>query len=203
MFFIKKAIIQTGTPYQDDLAPGVLGCITKRFIFYYTPFTRVEALIQKACKACGCTNDESELRLRFSIHNADTSFLPHLDASVTRLIAYLGYPATVYLEYAIGIPGGRGIERKNGIRYFFHTKELRHLPHVHAEYQGDEISIDILSPKIRKGGFKNKRKEKEAVEYVRNHAEELLQQYNECTNGVHAFERIVNNGKTTYLLIEE
>ena len=95
MFRVKKVIVQTRTQYPEDLAPGILESVTKRFIFYYTPFTRAKALIQKACKACGCTNDESELRLRFSIHNTDTRFLPHLDASVTRLIAYLDYPATV------------------------------------------------------------------------------------------------------------
>ena len=60
-------------------------------------------------------------------------------------------------------------ERKNGIVYFFHSSEKPHLnyPHVHARYGEDTISISLRDFTVI-GSFSSKKKQKEAVEYVKN-----------------------------------
>jgi len=48
------------------------------------------------------------------------------------------------------------VDYYEGITFFFHTKEQTHLgmPHVHAEYSGNEISICIEKGKLLRGKFK-------------------------------------------------
>ena len=102
------------------------------------------------------------------------------------------------MDYAIGLPGGLGIDTENGIRYILHTKELRHTPHVHARYQGQEISIDLFTFKVT-NSFKNPKKEKEAVDYVKSNRDKYLQLYNMKTNGIHIDDEFVENGVSTII----
>ena len=70
------------------------------------------------------------------------------------------------------------IERKNGIIYYFQTTEKCHEfnPHIHAKYQGEEVSVYLKTLKID-GRMKNRKKLKEIVEYVMKHREELLEKW--------------------------
>ncbi len=83
-------------------------------------------------------------------------------------------------------PGiGRNIDEKEGINFIIHGNELeRHkaFPHVHAEYSGEEIFIYIKDAKLLNNkGFKNKKKTKIAVTYVKDHKKDLLKAWNLVT----------------------
>ena len=71
------------------------------------------------------------------------------------------------------------IECKNGINYYIQTKEKCHKfnPHVHAKYQGEEVSVYLETLKI-KGKMKNKNLKK-VQEYVMEHREKLLEKWEE------------------------
>lgn len=68
--------------------------------------------------------------------------------------------------------------RENGISYFFHLSEASHrpFPHIHARYSGEEISIFLNNLKVE-GKFGSKTKQREAVEYVKSHKDDLLQEW--------------------------
>lgn len=70
-------------------------------------------------------------------------------------------------------------DRKNGISYFFHTSEKGHrgFPHIHARYSDEEISIYFKDFDII-GEYKSKTKQKEAVDFVRDHMKELIREWN-------------------------
>lgn len=79
--------------------------------------------------------------------------------------------------------GAVRIDKVNGITYFCRPSETPHLkyPHVHAEYQGETIYVNLKKLEIT-GRFKNKTKMKEARLYVLKNKEEILKTWNELFN---------------------
>lgn len=71
--------------------------------------------------------------------------------------------------------------RENGIRYFFHSSEKphSHFPHVHAEYAGEEICIGLKDCSIAEGRFESRKREKEAVVFVKGNIDELWKTWND------------------------
>lgn len=72
--------------------------------------------------------------------------------------------------------------RVNGFLYFFHTSEGGHenYPHVHVRYSGEEFFIslrDFKPPKKLPKKIKS-RNINEAIEYVKAHKEELMDEWN-------------------------
>ena len=74
--------------------------------------------------------------------------------------------------------------------------EVSHVPHVRTIYQGEEISIEIHTLKVR-GSYKNHKKQKEAAKYVEANTSNLLTKYNLKTNGIHIPPEHVANAETT------
>ena len=181
--FIEKIKIKTYTPYVEDLSQGCIKSIFREFTFYYTPFTKNEKLLEKACSVCKTGDGKEDGKSRFLIKYKNENCNINPCVYFRKFVKYLGNPEELQLEYVIGLPGGLGIEKTKGINYFLHTKETNHLPHIHARYQGDEILIYINTLEI-KGKFKNKNKDKEALEYVKNNREKLLIKYRDYTNGI-------------------
>lgn len=68
-----------------------------------------------------------------------------------------------------------------GITFFFHSNEKRHLPHIHAEYSGNEISV-LLTPPFEYKGTMNKGKLKTAINYIKEHCVELEEMFWNLTN---------------------
>lgn len=66
-----------------------------------------------------------------------------------------------------------------GITYLFHTNEGNHIksPHVHAEYGNDDICIFFSNFHVE-GHFRNRRKEREAVNYVKENLDKLQAEWN-------------------------
>lgn len=73
------------------------------------------------------------------------------------------------------------VSRENGIRYFFHSSEKphSHFPHVHAEYAGEEICIGLKDCSIAEGRFESRKREKEAVVFVKGNIDELWKTWND------------------------
>lgn len=83
-------------------------------------------------------------------------------------------------------PGiGRNIDNIEGINFIIHSNELdKHaaFPHVHAEYSGEKKFIYIKGAKLLNNqGFKNKKKTKIAIDYVKAHETQLLKAWNLIT----------------------
>jgi hypothetical protein len=77
------------------------------------------------------------------------------------------------------------ILEEDGIKFIIHTEEYVHLgqPHVHAKYSGEEIKIDIGSLNVT-GCFKNRKKEKRAIDAVKKHKECLMRKWTELVCGL-------------------
>jgi hypothetical protein len=193
---IKKIIVTTGTRYPEGLDGGFLRQITKEFSMYVFPFTTNMRLLRKAKAVCNSIDSKRSLHDRFKAVVNDRFYTLSGSGNLRKTLRYLGNPTTLHLDYTIGMPGGLGLDEKDGIYYFLHTKELRHAPHIHARYQGKTISIDILTLKVH-GKFKNKKKMREAVGYVKAKQNELLEQYNKKTNGIHVENFLVVDGEST------
>ena len=193
---IKKITVRTGTHYPEDLEEDFIRQITNEFSMYIFPFTTNMRLLRKAQSVCKSPDSLESLPDRFRVIIGENSYALESAVKLKKTIRFLGNPQTLYLDYVIGLGGGFGLDEKDGIYFFLHTKELRHSPHVHAKYQGETISIDILTLRVH-GKFKNKKKMREAVEYVKAKQEELLEQYNQKTNGIHIANFLVVDGEST------
>lgn len=195
---IRKITVKTRPSYPDGLDEIFISQITQEFSLIVTPFTKVKKLLYKAKVVCKAEDDIDTLPLRFPMIIWNHAEQLERDANLLKVLAFAGYPQTVELVYVIGIPGGLGIDDKNGIYYFYHTNEKGHVPHIHARYQGEEISIEILTLNVR-GQLKNKKKQKEIIEYVKCNKKKLLKDYNLKTNGIHIDSKYVENGITINL----
>lgn len=69
--------------------------------------------------------------------------------------------------------------RLDGLIFFFHTNEDNHKfnPHIHVLYNEEEISIYLKDFDII-GSFKNKKKQKIALQYVMNNSKLMLEEWN-------------------------
>ena len=66
---------------------------------------------------------------------------------------------------------------KEGIVIEIRTKEQRHnIPHIHAHYQGENISVSLLDGTVLAGNIP-KKNERIAVDYVLSHQNKLLNEW--------------------------
>ena len=75
-------------------------------------------------------------------------------------------------------------DRINGIIFYFHTNENNHreYPHVHVNYSGEQVSINLKNFKIN-GCFKNKNKEMFVLNYVKRNKTVLLNEWEKIIKG--------------------
>lgn len=71
--------------------------------------------------------------------------------------------------------GAHNYDFHEGIRYFFHSSEKCHLkePHIHAEYDHQEIKISLTDFSVI-GRFSKRTKMNVAINYVKEHIDDLL-----------------------------
>ena len=189
--------VSIDTLFDDLFDSHDLDKYRKGFDYYYTSTSLLGELLQFASFFMGCSlpyegrfdcfyDGNAKDRFLFQTFDLDYCYL-NTNYGIDRFIRNNDISDNLKLFY-IPLGGGKGIDEQNGIRYYFHSDESGHSPHIHAKYQGDEISIFITTLKIR-GSFKNKKKEKEAKEYVCNNKEKLLNDFIKYTNGIDIRER--------------
>lgn len=89
------------------------------------------------------------------------------------------------INIVIDGPGiGRYLGKMQGIKFYINNNEKdRHQfePHVHCEYAGEEmrIRIDVLTIMKKDKPFKNTKKVKVALKWVKEHQRSLLKFYND------------------------
>lgn len=80
----------------------------------------------------------------------------------------------------LGLGGVLG--EKEGIRFIIHSNEKdKHakFPHVHCEYSGEEIFVYLNDQSLLNGkGFKNKKKTKIALKWIKENKNDLLNYWN-------------------------
>lgn len=70
------------------------------------------------------------------------------------------------------------VEGIHGVMFEIRTKERGHnMPHVHAHYSGEDVSI-ALNGEVLAGGIKDK-KQKEAIKWVLENARMLQERWEE------------------------
>lgn len=149
--------------------------------FEYGSRTKIASLINYIC---GVKYGAIKNRKYFYVLLENTYYWLDIYNNLDKLNTfYNGETIRIYFLYGIG----DAIDDVDGIRYFYHIKESNHLPHIHAKYQGETIAINILDLKV-KGTLKNKKKLREAVRYVEENKEYLLNLYNAGTNGIHVWD---------------
>lgn len=151
------------------------------FDYSYTKRTLIKRLIkecQSVIKEGYPSEDYTKPTLSIVLH--DKGYWLDSNIQLYKLIDYFELK-TIHINYISGI--GEGYAKVNGITYLVHSNEDAHTPHIHAKYQGDEISISLLDYSV-KGQMKNPKKEKEALNYVKKHRESMVGFYNINTNGV-------------------
>lgn len=75
------------------------------------------------------------------------------------------------------------VNELHGVKLIIHPNEKGHnIPHIHAEYQGKNISIAIENGKILAGNLSPK-KEKIAVRWVLENKKEISERWNELVVG--------------------
>lgn len=102
------------------------------------------------------------------------------EIKLQRLVEFLE-TSDITLFYPCGRGGGYALF--DGLRFYFHSNESGHTPHVHVDYQGESISIDLLTGDVI-GKFKNPKKLRKARIYAHTHKIELMQAFNEQSHGI-------------------
>ena len=184
--WIKKTSVKVSVVNQEELDAEFVNKVETVFPFWYTPLTRIDKLLRAAYKECQLPGECDIECSRFMVRRNGKLFWLDESGQVTRLMNYLGWSSSIELEYALFDGFGGGLDKEDGVYFLYHTKELRHTPHIHARYQGEEISIEILTQKV-KGKFKNKKKQRQAIDYVIKNQKRLLEEYNSKTNGIRVF----------------
>lgn len=185
--WLKKIVVKITVAYCEEVDESFLGQIEREFTFYYTPFTKTKKLLETIYEKSWSNDPFQEVIKHYYVYKNGEQLLPDVNSRLSKLIGYLNCEDILNIEYVIWNGIGASIDEDDGIRYFYHTKELRHVPHIHAKYQDEEISIDILTLKV-KGQFKNSKKQKKAVRYVKKNEKMLLDMYNKKTNGIHVYD---------------
>ena len=90
---------------------------------------------------------------------------------------------TVLYVDIIAPDNAKEFERKDGIKFFFHTSEEGHLnnPHIHAEYSGDEISIYFSDLRVD-GEMKSPKVQRKAIEYVKANLAQMRASWDKIIN---------------------
>ena len=151
------------------------------FVFPYTSRTKNSKLIFYANEA---VRESYNLRtapgVTFELLYKGKHYPLHKNASLTRLINYLpDEELSFYFKSGIG----EAFDKINGIKYFVHSNERGITPHLHARYQGEEISIDLITFDLT-GSLNNIKKEKEALRFAKSNHKALIEFYNANSNGI-------------------
>lgn len=77
-----------------------------------------------------------------------------------------------------GIGGSVGEYR--GIHFYFHTdeKDIHHKPHIHCKCSGEEMRIDLINLSIIDRPFKNNKRNKIALDCIKENQQELIKYWN-------------------------
>lgn len=118
--------------------------------------------------------DEKKGRIYFKIGGKLVKFdkETNIDSEITSI---------VYSE-VVAPQGSAYYDEIDGIMFFFHPGEKSHqsYPHVHASYSGETISISLTNFHLT-GHFKNRKKTKIAIEYVKENQDALLLAWSKTT----------------------
>lgn len=181
---LMKLIVHTRPACADEIDQKILDTITNDYIFEYDESTTVGELIWSACSICKDFYDPDVHNKRFAVCVDDNLISPNEEAILQQFLNYLGLNDSITLIYSIGLSGGYGLDLIEGVQFFFHSNENGHTPHVHASYQDDEVSVDLLTSKVS-GKLKSKKKMKLIMEYVKENRQILLDEYAKHTNGIY------------------
>ena len=156
------------------------------YMYEYTEKTLIEDMCQYVIKniyekeCCDQQNDyypcKDEIRL---LYNNDYRVLVY-SVPLYKLIEYLR-KTCIDLRWPVGT--GKVADRYQGIVYFFHSNENGISPHIHARYSGDEISVDLITMAIT-GSFKNRKKQREAFNFIKKRKSKYYNDYSELTSGI-------------------
>ncbi len=192
----KKSIhISIDTLFDDLFETQELERLRRGFDYQYSSNSLLDDLLQhvscfmyQPMKLASCHEsfesyyDEfAKDRFLFHTPDLDRCFL-NANFCTDRFINNNGLSGNLTLFF-IPLGGGKGIDEQNGIKFFVHSDESNHTPHIHARYQGEEISINIRTLAV-KGSFKNMKKQKEALKYVKDNKEKLISDFKKSTNGI-------------------
>lgn len=155
------------------------------FTFKYGSLTKIKKLLLAVCEKCNVEISQ-DYSLKFQLLHGDDLYFLNPNVRLKNLLKYLCVRKQITFVYLFGGPGGKTLDDTNGVRYFLHTKETNHTPHIHAEYSGEEISVYLLTGKI-KGSFKSNKKMKQVKKYVNDNKETLIDAYTKYSNGIVTF----------------
>ncbi len=170
----KEEKLQKGFDFKYSFYTTVNDLFQYAFCFSKNPFLDLKKLEKKSY------DEDAPEHFLFEIND---DFLPlKKDQRLIKFIRNFNIKNNLVL-YFTPLAGGRGVDEINSIKFFLHSNEKSHTPHIHAKYQGDEISIDLITFKI-KGEFKNKKKQKNALTYAKENQSKWIDSYKKYTNGI-------------------
>lgn len=170
----KEVKLQLGFDYNYSVFTKINDLFQYAFYFSKNPYSDVPKIGKKAY------NENAPEHFLFE--NNDDFLVLKKDLCLTKFIRNFNVKNTLVLYYT-PLAGGRGVDTIDNIKFFLHSNEKHHPPHIHAKYQGDEISIDLKTFKI-KGRFKNKKKQKDALICAKENQSKWLDAYRKYTNGI-------------------
>ena len=131
----------------------------------------VVAMLIKKFEELGCVIELGRGSLYIAQGNEYVPFEESLLCSDNATVAYVDI---------IKPDNAKEYDRKDGIKYFFHTAEQGHwyVPHIHAEYSGAELWINLQDFGTL-GSLGNRKKEKEAMQFIKDNIEDIRKEWNE------------------------
>lgn len=169
--------------YKDD--PNIdISKYTAEFVFSYDNDTLVRQLIKRCYQILPEPYDPIVHNPRYLVQFESSYYEIDEEYPLADFVNTFGVDGTLKLFYTIGLPGGYGLATIDGVDLFFHSNERGITPHIHAEYQGDEVSIDVLNLEVI-GTMRSKKKLKTVVDFVSNHRSFIADQYRLHTNGIY------------------
>ena len=154
--------------------------VDKQFEFSYTDETRIAELLQAIT---GSQTIEETHLLQYHLKHQGQCFMFCPNVLLKTLLEYLKNPNTLCIEFQMGIPGGFGLDNVDGVKFEMHPNENAHTANIHATNSGETIQINLITLKV-KGKFKNRKKQKFAIEYTKQHQLEWIEEFNRSTNGI-------------------
>ena len=139
-------------------------------------------------ESCNLENEYEDISLNSNfayLYENFPTFIYNIDLKLYIFIQSLNIEEKMIFEpYFATFEGGGDIWRIDGIRYYMNSKEntSHNIPHIHVEYQGEEVSISIIDGKILAGGIK-KKVQKESIERIMLYRRELALEWNTRTDG--------------------
>ncbi|MBR3297588.1 MAG: DUF4160 domain-containing protein [Clostridia bacterium] len=202
---LKFELIDDSLYAEEAVSAALLRCFSKEtreyvkndVIFEYDSNTTIREMLANICLNSGFAKEKPQslvcLSGFFSLLYKDClREFENLDVPLERLLDLLYSDEDhIVLYWTYTMPGGAEVLRKDGLKFIVHTDESVHLgqPHVHVEYSGEVIKIDILTLNIT-GSFKNKRAIRTAKNVVKEKKEFFLNRWNELVCGLRVPEYI-------------